>query len=91
MSFRNVDREILRERYARVPCMRAYDALEPHLLPNLGLASARHLRTPVVTTDGEGLRRTPGPDGDLVDTATPRHLLAGVLVGASFTFGVGAS
>ncbi len=90
MSFRNVDPRLLRERYARAPQLREYDQLEPHVHPYVGLASGRGIRTARVSTDAHGFRRTPAGTG-MVDTLTPVSELDGVVLGGSFTFGVGSS
>ncbi|MEU5387174.1 hypothetical protein ABZ391_25450, partial [Kitasatospora cineracea] len=70
--------------------MRAYDALEPHVHPYVGLSAPRGASGPVVNTDADGFRRTPW-HGSWTDTRTDRAELAGVLLGGSFTFGVGAT
>ncbi|MEW1910820.1 hypothetical protein AB0442_20600 [Kitasatospora sp. NPDC085895] len=90
MSFRRTDPAVLHTRYALAPQMRAYDALEPHVHPYVGLSAPRGARGTVVSTDAEGFRRTPWRGG-WTDTASAPSALAGILLGGSFSFGVGAS
>jgi hypothetical protein len=90
MSFRNVDPEVLRVRYGYAPQMRVYDKMEPRVHPYVALSAPRDVRTDAVTTDPEGFRRTPWRCG-WTDTATSAPELAGIVLGGSFTFGVGAT
>src|SRR3954447_22617988 len=71
--------------------MRDYDALEPVFHPYLGFTSPHNFRSPSVTTDALGFRRSEFggrvSSTESVDTEVPY----GVALGGSFTFGVGAT
>jgi GDSL-like Lipase/Acylhydrolase family len=91
MSFRDVDRGHLAERYRRVPQMEAYDRNEPHLRPYLSFSAQPGHRSPVFNTDAEGFRISASPAGP-IDCARWLDLGGGGLVlGGSYTFGVGAT
>src|SRR4051812_27182102 len=71
--------------------MRDYDALEPVFHPYLGFTSPHNFRSPSVTTDALGFRRSEFggrvSSTESVDTEVPY----GVALGGSFMFGVGAT
>lgn len=71
--------------------MRDYDALDPVLHPYLGFTSPHNFRSPSVSTDSAGFRRSEF-GGKVVSTETLSVDDAfGVALGGSFTFGVGAT
>lgn len=79
------------ERYRLVPQMRVYDGNEPYLRPYVTFAARPGWRTDVLNTDGEGFRISASPGGP-VDA--PRWLAGGgggLVLGGSWTFGVGAT
>ncbi|HXM53942.1 MAG TPA: SGNH/GDSL hydrolase family protein [Candidatus Dormibacteraeota bacterium] len=79
------------ERYRIAPQLRHYEQNEPYLRPYLTFTARPNLRTPVFSTDAEGYRLSASPGG-VVDSAS---WLAGggggLVVGGSWTFGVGAT
>lgn len=91
MSFRDVDRDHLAERYRRLPQMEAYDRNEPYLRPYLTFAARPNIRSAVLNTGAEGFRISASPAGP-IDCAHWLELGGGGLVlGGSYTFGVGAT
>lgn len=83
--------KFLEERYRHAPQMRDYDQNEPHLRPYLTFAARPGLRTAVFSTDGEGFRISDSPRG-AIDCARWLELGGGgIVLGASFAFGVGAT
>jgi hypothetical protein len=75
----------------RAPQMRDYEALEPVLHPYLGFTSPANFRSPAVTTDSLGFRRSEH-GGEVVSTETIGDGGGfGVALGASFMFGVGST
>jgi hypothetical protein len=70
--------------------MRDYDALDPVLHPYLGFTSPYNFRSPSVSTDSAGFRRSEFR-GKVVSTESVPADEFGVALGSSFLFGVGAT
>ncbi|WP_409181489.1 hypothetical protein F9C11_34205 [Amycolatopsis sp. VS8301801F10] len=87
MWSKRVDSAILGGRYEAAPQLETYDGLEPRVHPWVAMSAPREVRTPVVSTDYQGFRRTPCGSGT-VDSSTPAA--DGMVLGGSFVFGVGA-
>jgi hypothetical protein len=89
--FRGVDERFFEESYRRAPQLLAYFHNEPHLRPYVTFAARPSIESPVLNTDTEGFRVSSSPLGP-VDTRGWRAGGGGGLVlGGSFTFGVGAT
>src|ERR1051326_5228620 len=89
-SSRGADPVYVEERYRRAPQLREYDRNDVHLRPYVTFAARPHLRNAVFSTDGEGFRISTSPAGD-VDTERWVAGGGGLVLGGSFTFGVGAT
>src|SRR5436190_24187228 len=76
--------------YAHAPQMRDYDALDPVLHPYLGFTSPPNFRSPSVSTDSAGFRRSEFR-GRVVSSDSAPAEGYGVALGSSFVFGVGAT
>jgi hypothetical protein len=80
-------------RHRLVPQLADYDTNEPHLRPYLTFASAPDRRGTVLSTDALGFRRSTSPRGP-AHTGNWAELArsgAGLVLGGSFVFGVGAT
>ena len=71
--------------------MRDYDALEPVLHPYLGFTSPHNFRSPSVSTDSAGFRRSEFGGRAMATESVEADEQFGVALGGSFTFGVGAT
>lgn len=71
--------------------MRDYDALHPVLHPYLGFTSPHNFRSPSVSTDSAGFRRSEFQGTVVSSESLQLDRGLGVALGGSFTFGVGAT
>lgn len=91
VSSPGADPAYVEERYRRAPQLREYDRNDVHLRPYVTFAARPHLRTPVFSTDADGFRVSTSPSGDVDTGGWVAGGGGGLVLGGSFTFGVGAT
>jgi len=87
----DVARDVVGSRYRLVPQMRVYDGNEPYLRPYVTFTARPGWRTDVLNTDGEGFRLSASPTGSIDAAGWLDGGGGGLVLGGSWTFGVGAT
>jgi len=89
--FRGVDERFFEESYRRAPQLVAYFENEPHLRPYVTFAARPNIQSAVLNTDAEGFRVSASPLGPIDCRRWRTSRGGGLVLGGSFTFGVGAT
>jgi hypothetical protein len=82
---------MLEERYRLAPQLREYDRSEPFLRPYLTFSARPMIRSSVLNTDAEGFRVSSSPAGPVDSARWLEGGGGGLVLGGSFTFGIGAT
>jgi hypothetical protein len=81
----------LEDRYAICPQMRVYDQLTPALAPYVAFISKPHFKSDIVNIDSNGFRVSYAGTRAVDTTAWRNITKKAIILGGSFTFGVGAT